>query len=228
MDRRGRERVLPRTTAAGERSPTAETALLACAFFPVQYPLSLVQYPLSLVQYPLSLVGLVGLFALSPAVLVEPWTLVTSVYAHGGPGHLLANLLGLVLLGAVVERVTTRLRFHALFVSTGALAGLAEVVPGSLSTLAPRGVLGASGAVFALMGYAIAGNGLADRLLDAVDRATTARWAVTAVLVVAAVVLAVLLSGPGSALVSHATGLALGLFAGRLRLLHVVDRRRPR
>lgn len=145
MDRRGRERVLPRTTAAGEPSPTAETALLACAFF--------------LVQHPLSLVGLVGLFGLSPAVLVEPWILVTSVYAHGGPGHLLANLLGLVLAGAVVERVTTRLRFHAFFVSTGALAGLAEVVPGSLSTLAPRGVLGASGAVFALPGYAIAGNG---------------------------------------------------------------------
>jgi len=213
VDRPDPGAILPRTTAAGERSPTAETAVLACAFF--------------LVQYPLSLLGFVGLFALSPAVLVEPWTLVTSVYAHGGPGHLLANLLGLVLLGAVVERVTTRLRFHAFFVSTGALAGLAEVVLGSLLTLTPRGVLGASGAVFALMGYAIAGNGLADRLLDAVDRATTARWAVTAVLVGVAAVLAVLLSGPGSAVVSHATGLALGLFAGRLRLLHVT-RRRPR
>jgi membrane associated rhomboid family serine protease len=199
--------VIPRTTALGERSPTAETALVAIGFF--------------LIQFPLTLVGLVGLFALSPAVIVEPWTLLTATYSHGSPGHLIGNLLGLVVFGALVERVSSRLRFHAFFVTTGALAGLVEVAVGSLLTLSPRGVLGASGAVFALMGYVITGNGLAGRLLDALDRTTTASWTVTAVLVGLAAVLAVVLSAPGTALFGHAAGLALGLLAGRARLLHV-------
>lgn len=199
--------VVPRTTALGERSPTAETALAMVAFF--------------LLQFPLTLLGLVGLFALSPAVVVEPWTLLTATYSHASPGHLVGNLLGLVLFGALVERVSSRLRFHAFFVLTGALSGLAEVTLGSLLALSPRGVLGASGAVFALMGYAIAGNGIADRLLDALDRSTSAGWTVTAALVGLAALLAVLLSGPGTALIGHAAGLALGLLAGRARLLHV-------
>jgi membrane associated rhomboid family serine protease len=189
-----------------ERSPTVETALVLVGFF--------------LVQFPLSALGFVGLFALSPLVVVEPWTLVTSVYAHGSPGHLVGNLVGLLLAGLVVERATTRARFHAFFLGTGALAGLAEVVVGSLIALSPRAVLGASGAVFALVGYALAGNAVADDLLDALDRATDASWAVTAALVAGAVGVAVVTSPPGTALVGHATGLATGLLAGRLRLLH--------
>jgi len=199
--------VVPRTTALGERSPTAETAALMVGVF--------------LVQFPLTLVGLVGLFALSPTVVVQPWTLLTATYAHATPGHLVGNLLGLVLFGGLVERVSSRLRFHAFFVLTGALAGLAEVTLGSLLALSPRGVLGASGAVFALLGYLITGNGVADRLLDALDRSTEAGWAVTAALVGVAALLAVVLSGPGTAVVGHAAGLALGLLAGRARLLHV-------
>ncbi len=207
--------IIPRTTATAERSPTAETAILMTGVF--------------LVQIPLWLLGLVGLLALGPTVLIEPWTLLTSIYAHGSPGHLLGNLLGLVLFGGLVERVSSRLRFHAFFVLTGALAGLSEVTLGSLLAFSPRAVLGASGAVFALMGYAIAGNGLADRMLDTLDRATSAGWVVTAALVGVAALLAVLLSGPGTAVVGHATGLTLGLFAGRLRLLHVDNRPgRPR
>lgn len=177
-----------------------------------------------LVQFPLALLGVAGVFALGPLVIVEPWTLVTSVYAHAGPAHLLGNLLVLVPVGYVVERVTTRRRFHAFFVVSGALAGIGEVVLGSLLTLSPRGVVGASGAIFALLGYAVAGNRLANRLLAVVDRSTDAEWAVSALLVAVAVVVAVLLSGPGTALVAHATGLLLGLAAGRVRLLHVTRR----
>ena len=199
--------LLPRTTARDERSPTAETAVVLLAFF--------------LVQYPLTAVGLVGLFALSPLVVVEPWTLVTSVYAHATPGHLLGNLLALVLFGGLVERVTDRLRFHAFFLFTGMLAGVGEVLFGTLLTLQPRGVLGASGAVFALLGYAVAGNRVADGLLGALDRTVDSDGAVTVALAAVAVVVAVALSGPGSAVIGHVTGLGLGLFAGRVRLLHV-------
>lgn len=199
--------IVPRTTALGERSPTVETALVAVGVF--------------LIQVPLSLLGLVGLFALGPGVLDEPWTLLTSVYAHGGPGHLLGNLLGLALFGGIVERVSSRVRFHAFVVATGALSGVAEVTLGSLVALDPRAVVGASGAVFALCGYAIAGNGLADRLLRALDRVTATRGTVTVGLVGLAVVVAVVTAGPRTAVVGHAAGLSIGLLAGRRRVLHV-------
>jgi membrane associated rhomboid family serine protease len=197
--------LVPRTTARNERSPTVETLCVVLAVFAVQFPLSLL--------------GLTGLFALSPAFPAAPWTLVTSVYSHAGPGHLLSNAAVLAVVGLLVERVTTRFRFHLYFVATGALAGLVEVVVSSVT--GPTAVLGASGAVFALLGYGIAANAIADRVLALVDRTTDRRWASTAVLVAVALVLAAVMSGPNSAFVAHATGLFLGLVAGAVRLLHV-------
>jgi membrane associated rhomboid family serine protease len=202
--------LVPRTTARGERSPTVETAFVAVGVF--------------LLQYPLSMLGLVGLFALDPGFLRDPWTLLTSVYAHAGVGHLLGNLLGLALFGGLVERVSTRARFHAFVVLTGALSGVAEVTLGSLVALDARAVVGISGAVFALLGYAITGNGLADRLLRALDRVTARRGAVTVGLVGLAVVVAVVTAGPRTAVVGHAAGLSMGLLAGRRRVLHVRSR----
>lgn len=196
---------IPRTTARGERSPTVETLFVLGAVF--------------LVQFPLSLVGLTGLFALSPAVVVAPWTLVTATYSHAGLGHLLGNALLLLVVGLLVERVTTRLRYHAFFVTSGAVAGLSQVAVGPLTGTA--GVLGASGAVFALLGYAIAGNVVADRVLTAVDRLSDSRWATTVLLLAVALVLAVALSGPNSAVVAHVVGLLVGLASGQARLLHV-------
>ncbi|MFB6242477.1 MAG: rhomboid family intramembrane serine protease [Halobaculum sp.] len=201
------EQLVPRTTARSERSPTVETAVVILGVF--------------LLQVPLAFVGLFGIFALDPAVFLKPWALVTATYAHAGPGHLLGNMVPLIIFGFVVERVTTRWRYHLFFVVTGALAALTEVFLGGLLTLSPRGVLGASGAVFALMGYAVAGNDVSDWILDTLDAATDADWVVTAAVVLFAGTVAVLLSGPGTALVAHATGLLLGLVAGRLRLLHV-------
>ncbi|MUW15531.1 rhomboid family intramembrane serine protease, partial [Halorubrum sp. CBA1125] len=75
-----------------------------------------------LLQAVLGVVGLAGVFALSAPLAVAPWALVTSVYAHGSIGHLFANALSLLLVGPLVERRTTRPRFHAFVVGTGALA----------------------------------------------------------------------------------------------------------
>ncbi|KAB1198079.1 MULTISPECIES: rhomboid family intramembrane serine protease [Haloferax] len=157
------------------------------------------------------------LFVLTAPLAAHPWTLVTSVYAHVGPGHLLSNAVVLVVAGGLVAMSTSWLRFHLFFVVTGATAGAVQVLALSLFGL-PIGVLGASGAVFALVGYVLTSNILSKGIFD---RLRVPSWAVLLALVVIALVLTMQYSAPGSALVAHFTGATVGLVAGRFRLLHV-------
>ncbi len=182
-----------------------------------------------------------SLFVLSAPVGRAPWTVVTSVFAHSSTSHLLANGVGLLFVGLPLERTTTRDRFLAFFVLTGVVAGIAEVtvsgtVAGVLSWLsalplvgalfpAPPGgvgVLGASGAVFGLLGYLLTGNPLTDRVVAGVDLSPRAQLVAFALL---AVVLTLATAGPRVALLAHFTGLLVGLLAGRVRLLSPDDDR---
>ena len=169
---------------------------------------------------------LVGvLFVLSPPVTENPWTVVTSVYAHGGVGHLVSNAVALVLFGWPVARATTRLRFHLFFILSGALAGVAQIVVSDALAGFPfvpaeptAGVLGASGAVFALLGYLLAGNRLSSGVAK---RIPVPRWVTILVFVAVAAAVTLLTAAPGVALIAHFTGLLFGLVAGRLRVLSV-------
>ncbi|MBP1923158.1 membrane associated rhomboid family serine protease [Halorubrum alkaliphilum] len=167
------------------------------------------------VQAGLSVVGLAWVFALSTPLSVAPWTVVTSVYAHGSVGHLLANAVGLLLLGPLVERRTTRLRFHAFIIASGGLAGVAQVILGGLAGASPA-VLGISGAVFALGGYLLAGNAVTTTLFDRLRLTPRTQFALFAAL---AVVLTLVTAAPGVALIAHATGAFVGLTAGRAGVL---------
>jgi len=166
-------------------------------------------------QAALSVVGLAGIFALATPLSVAPWTVLTSVYAHGSIGHLLANGLALLLVGPLVERRTTRLRFHAFVVTAGALAGIAQVTLGGLIG-PPTAVLGLSGAVFALGGYLLAGNVVAATLFDRLRLPPRAQLALFGI---AAVALTATTATPGVALIAHAVGAFCGLLAGRVGLL---------
>jgi membrane associated rhomboid family serine protease len=77
-----------------------------------------------------------------------PWQLVTSIFAHVEPWHLGFNMLALWVLGPQLERVLGRARYLALYL----LSGLAGSV--AIYWLSPeyQSTLGASGAVFGLMG----------------------------------------------------------------------------
>ncbi|MFB6093515.1 MAG: rhomboid family intramembrane serine protease [Halanaeroarchaeum sp.] len=94
-----------------------------------------------------------ALFTLSPLHVEYVWTWVTSIFAHSPNGflHIFFNSLVLYFFGPVVERRIGSRKFAVLFVASGAIAGLAQV----LAQLALGGVtpiLGASGAIMALMG----------------------------------------------------------------------------
>ncbi|RQH03425.1 rhomboid family intramembrane serine protease [Natrarchaeobius oligotrophus] len=166
-----------------------------------------------------------GLFVLQPPLAVNPWTIVTSVYAHGGPWHLLSNGLALIVFGWPVARATTRLRFHTFFLVTGALAGVSQIVLTEFAAALPLvpgtptpGVLGASGAVFALLGYLIASNRLSSGLASFVD---VPRWLTVLVFAGLAAAVTLATAAPGVALIAHFTGFLLGAVAGRARVLNV-------
>ncbi|MEF8791066.1 MAG: rhomboid family intramembrane serine protease [Haloarculaceae archaeon] len=187
-----------------DRSATVQTLLAFLGVFGLQ-----------------AVAGLVGVgsaaFALSLPLEARPWALLLATYAHAGPAHLAANALGLLLVGPLVERGTSSARFHAFFAGSGGLAGLAEVLVSGLVGPSPA-VLGASGAVFALLGYALVGNRVVGRVFDRVE---VDRRLTLGLFVVVAAVLTAATAAPGLALVAHFTGLLVGLLAGRRRLLRI-------
>jgi len=171
-----------------------------------------------ILQFVTAFAGLVGsLFVLSPPISQNPWTIVTSIYAHNGISHLLSNAIALVLSGWPVARATTRLRFHLFFIFSGAIAGITQIVVSDAA-----GVLGASGAVFALLGYLLAGNRLSDSLAEVVRVPT---WVTIVVFVVIAAAVTLATASPGVALIAHFAGLLVGLLAGRIGLLDTGSRR---
>ncbi len=77
----------------------------------------------------------------------QPWRLVTSLVAHGSIIHILANMYSLFVIGRMLEPTLGRGRYLALFL-IGGLGGSVAVL-----LLAPTSyVLGASGAIFAMLG----------------------------------------------------------------------------
>lgn len=91
-------------------------------------------------------------FAFTPLAMslqsYEPWRALTSVFLHGSILHLLLNMYTLWLFGQLLEPMLGRVRFLALYLISG-LAGSVGVV----LLAGPLGwVLGASGAIFGLMG----------------------------------------------------------------------------
>ncbi len=81
-------------------------------------------------------------------VLERPWTLVTSLFAHGGFLHIMLNGLVFLSFGPVLEIRIGSKKFVGLFLASGVLAGLAQ-----LAFMEPEIVLlGASGAILGVLG----------------------------------------------------------------------------
>lgn len=99
--------------------------------------------------------GLVGnLLAYFPVLTrIEPWTMITSIFAHSesSPLHLLFNMLSLWIFGRILEPMLGRGRFLTLYLISGFGGSVAVLLlnPGG-------GVIGASGAVFGLMAAVLA------------------------------------------------------------------------
>ena len=94
----------------------------------------------------ISVEGFTDSFVLVSSDAAErPWTLVTSMFLHGGVTHLLSNLFALLLFGTIFESIVARTRFLLLYFSAGIVASLATLLFYEAS-------LGASGAIFGVLG----------------------------------------------------------------------------
>ena len=85
------------------------------------------------------------------------FTLITSIFLHGGISHLLGNMLYLWIFGDNLENKLGHLRYLMFYLTTGILSGLSHVFATFLlgqNTLIPA--LGASGAISAVLaGYIV-------------------------------------------------------------------------
>jgi len=102
-------------------------------------------------------------FSLAPNDLVffpgngSPWTALTAVFMHGGWFHILGNLLYLKVLGPPLEQRLGSGKFFLLFLMMGAFGNLVHGLVSVMGWLgqAGVGVLGASGAIAGLLGFAL-------------------------------------------------------------------------
>ena len=90
--------------------------------------------------------GFTDLFILdSRIVLFRLWTLLTAILLHSGLPHLMYNLFGLALFGSILEHIIGSKKFLILLFVSGLTASL-------ISLPFYTRVLGASGAVFGILG----------------------------------------------------------------------------
>lgn len=128
------------------------------------------------------------------------WRLLTAGFLHAGLLHLGLNMMVLYLLGPPLERSLGRAGFATLY-----LLGLVASSLGALLA-APRGLtIGASGAIFCIMGATVLGQ-----------RAAGIDLRSSGILVWIAINIAFSFIVPGISIGAHLGGLAAGLVAGAL------------
>jgi len=107
------------------------------------------------------LLGFVGLqrliqvyFGLTPLLVVNAgawWQVVTYMFVHGGWGHIFFNMLALFLFGIQLEQRMGSTEFLLYYFICGIGAGLATVFINLATGQGAVDVVGASGAIFALL-----------------------------------------------------------------------------
>lgn len=79
----------------------------------------------------------------------QVWRLLTAMFLHIGPTHLISNLIGIFMLGPILEGHLGHWRFAAIYLVGGLFGSVASYA------FSPAFSAGASGAVFALLGATV-------------------------------------------------------------------------
>jgi rhomboid protease GluP len=130
------------------RAPLTRTLLIAiAAVFVADMATRLLLERAILVEY--------GASWAAPVLAGQVWRLATAMFLHAGILHLLVNGWALYQLGALVEILLGSARLAAIYFASGLAGSLASVAWDLVSGNAVPSV-GASGAIFGLLGFLIA------------------------------------------------------------------------
>lgn len=94
------------------------------------------------------------LFGLQPILFIRGhyfWQLFTYMFMHGSWSHLISNMIGLIFFGLYVERQCGSKEFLLFYILCGILCGAASLAIYSLSGHWQMLLVGASGAVYAVL-----------------------------------------------------------------------------
>ena len=158
------------------------------------------------------------IFVLRSDAIGNVWTWVTSVLSHSRFSlfHIVGNSIVIFFFGPLVERAVGSKRFVAFFFGAGILAGLGHVLFAIATNAPTTGVLGASGAGFAILGVLTVWRPNMEILLFFVIpmKIKYLTWGVA--LISAALVVSTGTGGVGGiAHLAHLIGFAIGLAFGK-------------
>jgi len=83
---------------------------------------------------------------ISKEVFFKPWTIVTYIFLHASLTHLFYNIFALAIFGLILEKIIGSQNFLILFFISGIFSGI-------VSIFFYDAVIGASGAIFGLLGF---------------------------------------------------------------------------
>lgn len=93
--------------------------------------------------------------AITPTLILQGkslWTFFTSMFFHANFFHLFANMFSLFFIGNFLERIIGKKRFFWIYIFSGLLGGVFYVVSGLIFNNLNVPAVGASGAIFGLLG----------------------------------------------------------------------------
>ena len=93
--------------------------------------------------------------ALTPSLVLSGrnlWTVLTSMFMHGSFFHIFANLFSLFFIGNFLEKIIGRKRFFWVYIISGIVGGLFFVISSFIFGALDVPAVGASGAIFGLLG----------------------------------------------------------------------------
>ena len=138
----------------------------------------------------------------SAEISVHPWILVTYMFIHSGWLHIIYNLSGFVVFGSILEKYAGTKKFLVVFFASGIMAGMG-------GTLFYDSMVGASGAVFGVLGCLAV---IRPRQLVIAFGIPVS--VIGAVIIYALIDIALIFSPDSVAHASHLFGLATGVIIG--------------
>ena len=131
-----------------ERTPVVTVALIAVNVAAFAWQIGVEGLDLSTLRggaIPFEI--LTGTDVWPPDIVPPPFTILTSMFLHGGFLHVGSNMLFLWIFGNNVEDALGRVRFVVFYLACGVAAALAQVVASTMAGDAEVPMVGASGAI---------------------------------------------------------------------------------